>query len=94
MKKVILTQKMAEKIQDNIYSMSYKEKMKLFFVINNKVLSIARRKVKEIYSDLDPLLCALKFQKYIHENRKDYDDLFDKMAKDYLKNNKLLEKNG
>ncbi|OGZ78544.1 MAG: hypothetical protein A2528_02645 [Candidatus Staskawiczbacteria bacterium RIFOXYD2_FULL_37_9] len=86
MAKEILTPKRAQEIQDEIYyEMSHGEKMKLFFTVNNKVLSIGMKNVKSLYGKTDSVLLALEFQEHMKENREYYDGLFDKLENKYLR---------
>ena len=84
-----ITPQSAQKIQDDIlHNMPHEEGMKMFFEVNNKVLSMGMKNVKALYSgvDLDPVLLALEFQEYMQENREYYDGLFNKLKWKYLKN--------
>ncbi|MDP3882981.1 MAG: hypothetical protein Q8Q48_02910 [Candidatus Staskawiczbacteria bacterium] len=91
-----MTPQSAQKIQDKIcYGMPHEETMKMFFEVNNKVLSKGMKNVKALYlgADLDPVLLALEFQEYMQENREYYDGLFNKFAWKYLKRGRKTRDN-
>ena len=86
MKKVILTPKSTEKIQDDIYhKMPFEKRMKLFFKVNNRVFLIASKKIKSKYPNLDPISLSKRLYIHISLKRKFYDDLFNRFLRKELK---------
>ena len=91
MNKKILTPKRAERIQNEIYrKMSAEERIKLALKINDKILKIAREKMKSQHPNLDSVSFSKKLYKHLSLKRKFYEDLFNQFLKEELK---LLKKN-
>jgi len=88
MKKEVLTPKRAQEIQDEIIrKMPFEEKMKMFFKLNNKVLSVAMKEIKNLYPDVEQITRAYIFQEYVRKNKNHYENLFNKLTQEYLRNN-------
>ena len=84
--KLLLTPKIAEEIQNDIFrKMNFQNKMKMFFEVNNRVFKIAVDKIKLKYPNLDQISFSKKLYNHIDLKRKTYDDLFERFLKKELK---------
>ena len=76
----------AEKPQIEIFKkMLVEKKIKLAFKVNDKILKIARKKMKSRYPNLDLTSFSKKLYKHLSLKRKFYEDLFNQFLKEELK---------
>lgn len=82
-----MTPKEAGKIQNEIFKrMSAEKKISLALKINDRILKIAKKKIKSRYSNLDPISFSKKLYEHLSLKREFYEDLFNRFLKNELKN--------
>lgn len=78
-------------IGDEIFKkMSGEEKLKLTLKINDKILKIAKKKIKSRHLDLDSISFSKKLYEHLSLKRKLYEDLFNQFLEEELKNIDLI----
>ena len=78
--------KSVQEIKVEIFrEMSVEKKLTLVLKINDKILKIARKKIKSRYPNLDPISFSKELYKHLSLKRKFYENLFDQFLREEMK---------